>query len=249
MLSYISDQNFYGRGIFNTTTSIPNAYRMWGEDWVIEQVKEPSVVTIVSSAAADQNIEVTVFGTVSGYPDFEIITTNSSDGTTPVAGSKSFSEVERVVKAASSAGRITATANSGNTNLAVLPVGDTTSGIKYTKMQLYPLPNRVFPINIQYYKDPYRLVNDGDVSELGQEFDEALILMSASKINYETNKDEGDDFMRMYKDEVRSLKKHNVDKIDWFPSLHSRRNNGIGRVHPNLLYQQAGPHFGRSSRF
>jgi len=249
MMTYISDQTFYSRGIFNTTTSIPQAYRMWGEDWIKEQVKEPGVVTIVSSEAADQNIQVTVFGTVSGYPDYEIITTDSSNGTTPVAGSKSFSSAERIVKSSSSTGRITATADSGSTTLSVMPVGDTTSGIKYAKFQLYPLPNQVRPINLQFYKDPYRLVNDGDVSELGQEFDEALILMAVAKVNYETNKDEGDKFFAMYKDEVRSLKKHNVDKIDWFPSLHSRRASGIGNVHPNLLYQQVGPHYGRSSRF
>jgi len=249
MLSYISDQNFYGRGIFNTMVSIPQAYRMWGEDWVIEQVKEPSVMTVVSSESADQNIEITVFGTVAGYPDFEVIITDSSDGTTPVAGSKSFSQVERVVKASSSTGRLTASANSGNTTVAVMPVGDTTSGIKYCKAQLYPLPNNVFPINVQWYKDPYRLVNDGDISELGQEFDEALILLSVAKINYETNMDEGDKFYGMYRDEKRSLQKHNVDKIDWFPKLNSRRYSGIGSVHPNLLYQQAGPYFGRSSRF
>ena len=206
MMSFITDQDFYSHGLYNTTTSIPEAYRMWGEDWVIEQVKEASVITVSSSVAADTNIAITVFGTVSGFPDFEIITTNASNGTTDAVGSKLFSTVERISKGALSTGRITATANSANTTLAVMPVGDTTAGIQYAKAQLYPLPNKVFPMQIQYYKDPFRLVNDDDIHELGGDFDEALILLSAAKINFETNKDEGNDFFQMYTDEIRSLR-------------------------------------------
>lgn len=244
-LTYVTDQEFYNRSLFNTTESIPVGYRMWGEDWVVEQVKEASVVQISSSETADTNIEVIVYGTVSGYPDFETITTNSSNGTTAVNGSKAFSNIERVVKTATSTGRITATANSTNTTVAVMPVGDTTAGIKYSKIQLFPLPSTVFPINVQYYKDPYRLVADGAIQELGQEFDEAIILLAVAKINFESNKDEGSDFFAMYKDELRSLKKHNVDKIDWFPTLKSAYRRGLGRPHPFLGYGQVGPHFGR----
>jgi len=246
MMSYISDQNFYRHGLFNTTTSIPTAYRMWGEDWIIEQLKEASVVTVSSSVSGDTSIAITIFGTVAGFPDFETILTNPSDGTTTSAGSKSFTSIERVSKGATAAGRITATANSTNTTLAVIPVGDTTAGIKYSKIQLYPLPNRVFPMTIQFYKDPFRLVGDDDIHELGGDFDEAIILLSVAKINHETNKDEGSEFMRMFVDEVRSLRRNNVDKIDWFPKLGRRGGrSGIGQVVPNLLFQQVGPHFGR----
>ena len=34
-------------------------------------------------------------------------------------------------------------------------------------------------MNVKYYKDAYRLVNTGDVHDLGQDFDEAIILLSA----------------------------------------------------------------------
>jgi hypothetical protein len=245
MMSYITDQDFYSHGLYNTITSIPEAYRMWGEDWVVEQVKEGSVISVSSSVTTDNNICITIFGTVAGYPDFEEILTDPSDGTTASVGSKSFTSVERVTKASNSTGRITATANSANTTVAVIPVGDTTGGIKYSKCQLYPLPNKVFPMQIQYYKDPYRLVNDNDMHELGGDFDEAIILFCSAKINYETNKDEGNDFMAMFRDEVASLRRNNVDKIDWFPKLRGRRGGGIGKVHVNLLYRQVGPHFGR----
>jgi len=248
-LQYITEQDFIESSAFNTTESIPVGYRMWGNDSVIDQVLEGSVVTLSSSVSTDTNISVTIFGIVADFPDFEVITTNASNGTTAVVGLKTFASIERVVKSSSSTGRITVTANSANTTLAVLPVGDTTSGIKYSKVQLWPLPNAVFPINVQYYKDPYRLVNDGDVHELGQDFDEALILLATAKIDFQSSKDEASNYFILYKDELMSLKKTNVDKIDWFPTLRGQRSGGGNSVHPFLQYQQAGAHYGRSSRY
>lgn len=247
-MEYITDQNFYESGVDDISEAIPLGYRMWGNDMVKEQLKAASVIRISSSAAADVSIPVTVFGVVSGYPDYEVITTNSSNGTTAVSGSKSFTSVERVAKGATSTGRITADANSAGTTVAVMPVGDTTAGINYSKIQLYPLPNSVFEMQVQYYKDPYRLVNDGDVHELGQEFDEALILLATAKLQYEQSKEDGDKFLGLYVDEVRNLKKTNIDKLDWFPSL-NRPNMGSGRnmVHNNLSYSQVGPYYGRRS--
>ena len=250
MLEYITDQCFFGAGLYVTEESIPIAYRMWGEDMIENQVLEPSTLSISSSDSNDQNINVTVFGTVSGYPDYEIITTNASDGTTASAGSKTFSAVERVVKGGSTVGRITVTANSGNCTVATLPVGDTTGGILYKKIQLYPLPDEKYIINVQYYKDPFRLVNDDDIHEMGQEFDEAIILLSIAKIKYEDSQKEGSNFFALYKDEIRNLKKTNIDKIDWFPTL-KRPNESVlssSAVHPYLSYRQIGPHFGSRSR-
>lgn len=243
-LSYIPDQQFYGSGVDNTEESIPVGYRMWGEDMIISQPREASVVTIASSSSSDTNISVTVFGIVSGYPDFEVISTNSTNGTTSSSGSKSFSSVERVVKSSSSVGRISCTTNSGGVTISVLPVGDTTAGILYRKVQLYPLPNGVYPINVQYYKDPYRLVNDGDVHELGQDFDEAIILLATAKMKYENNQAEGDRFLALYKDELLSLRRTNMDKIDWFPKQGKAFSSRQGMVHSQLAYSQIGPNYG-----
>jgi len=248
-MRFVSDQQFYGSGFDDQIEQIPTHYRMWGEDMVLTQPKQASVVTVSSSVTADTNIAVTVFGTVSGYPDFEIITTNASDGTTAVAGSKAFSNIDRISKGSSSTGRITATSDSANTTLSVLPVGDTTVGIINRKVQLYPLPNTVFPMNVYFYKEPYRLVNEGDIHEMGQEFDEAIILLATSKLNYETNKDEGDNFFALYKDEVRSLKKDNVDKIDWHPDLRrGMRAGGFRNGGPLFSPSQAGAFFGHGTR-
>lgn len=242
-MQYITDQDFYGTGAYNTEESIPTHYRMWGEDMIIDQLREDSVIRVVSSSTSDTSKGITVFGNVSGFPDYEVITTN---GTTAVSGSKSFQTVERVVKNASTAGRITVDANSGNTVVAVLPVGDTTAGIMYRKVQLYPLPDDNYDVNVQYYKDPYRLVEDDDVHELGQDFDEAIVLLATSKIKGETEIKQGTTtFFGFYQDELKSLKKTNADKIDWFPSL--RKPSDFSRdplVHPHLSYKQIGGYYG-----
>jgi hypothetical protein len=241
-LKYVTDQDFFSRGIDRTEINTPVAYRMWGVDMVIEQLKAPSVITVVSSSASDTSKVVTIHGIVSGYPDYEEITSN---GITPVSGTKSFSSVERVVKSGVTVGRISVTANSGNTTVAVIPVGDITEGIQYRKLQLYPLPSRVFDIHVHYYKDVYSLVSDYDVHELGAEFDEAIILLSSAKIQFETGQQEGVNFYSLYQDEIKSLKRTNVDKVDYLTKLGgSQHNDSSMYVHPFLKYGQLGGFYG-----
>lgn len=252
-LEFETDQHFFDVTFDDKTTGIPELYRMWGADMVIDQLLEASIVTVSSSSASDTTQTVTVFGNVSGYPDFE---TMSLNGTNSVNGSKSFQNIERVVKNASTTGRITVTGNSTNATIAVLPVGDTTGGIMYRKIRLFPLPTTVFPMQAWYYKDPFRLVGDTDIHELGHQFDEAVILLATHKLKMEQNmKKDADRFLATYVDEVRNLRKSNVDKFDFFPTLlkpkHSRRGRrGRGAlVHPNLAFRQAGSNFGPRSRF
>ena len=247
MMGYIPDQSFYQLGAQNVESGVPTNYRMWGADMVIEQLRAASTITVVSSNALDTGIDITVFGTVSGYPDYEVIATNSTDGTTTATGSKSFSKIERVVKSDSTVGRITVTGNSTNTTVAVIPVGDVTKGIKYSKVQLWPLPDTAFDMNVQYYKDPYFLVNEGDIHELGSEFDQAIIFLSIAILKYENNQDEGDKFAALYKDELRTLRKTNMDKIDWLPRLlRAKDSQGPGGLMINryLSYNQIGANYG-----
>jgi hypothetical protein len=245
-IDYITDQEFRLLEVDDTVKDIPTNYRMWGEDMAIRQLNAPSLIGVSSSSASDVGIEITVFGNVGGYPDSESINTNGTNGQTVNNGNKVFDYVERVVKATSTVGRITATGNSANVTVAVIPAGDITSGISYKKVQLYPLPTTVFPVNVQYYKDVYSLVNDNDMHELGQEFDEAIILLSVAKIAYENSKKEGDHFFALYKDEINSLRKNNSDKIDWLPGLKRPRDDARhkGQFHRRVTYQQAGPYFG-----
>ena len=245
-MNYITEQDFYQHGVYLTIKYIPTHYRMWGEDMAYQQVRQPSILTVSSSSNLDSGQIITVFGTVAGYPDYDTITLT---GTTSAVSTKTFSAVERVTKSASTTGRVTITANSASDTVAVLPVGDTTSGPLYRKVLLYPLPNQVFPINVQYYKNPWALVNDGDVHELGEDFNEAIILLATAKIKGEANLAESDRFTLLWQDEMRSLKRTNVDKIDWFPTLRRpRQASSDALAAPNLLYRQAGANFGPSSR-
>lgn len=239
-MEYNPAQEFYRAGVLDTLQNMPLSYRMWGMDAALEQLKAPSVITISSSASADQSISTTVFGIVSGYPDFEIITTNGSNGTTAAVGTKTFSSVERWVCNQNRIGRITATANTGTTTVGVLPVGNTTTGPYYTKIQLYPLPYTAIPINCYYYKLPYQLINDGDVSELGEEFSEAIILLATAKLKGEQNQSEDADFFKFYQDEIASLKRTNVDKIDWNPKLQSPYDTNANAWTGGLRYLQIG---------
>ncbi len=246
-LTYLTEQGFLKSISDNTVEDTPLYYRMWGENMVIAQPKQAGVVTLSSSSSNDTNVSVVVFGDVSGYPDSETITAN---GTTAVPGSKSFTNIDRIVKTATSVGRLTLTSDSANTTVAVLPVGDTTAGIMYSKVSLYPLPNTVFPMNAYYYKTPYRLVSDTDVHELGMDFDELIISLATSRIAYENNKSEGDDFSVEFRRELSSLKKTNADKIDWAPTLQrGMRSRGFPTVGGRLLYSQVGSQYGPRGRF
>jgi len=249
-MTFMTDQDFFRTGLYLTIKYIPTHYRMWGQNDALNQPLQPSVLTISSSSATDTSIPISIFGTVSGYPDSEVINTNGSNGTTTVTGSKTFSFVERVVKGATSTGRISVVDSQANP-IAVVPTGDTTAGILYAKVQLYPLPTTAFPINVWYYKDPWRLVNDNDIHELGQEFDEAIILLATAKIKAESNLSEGDKFFALYKDELSSLKKTNLDKMDFFPILRKpkQNQNSDAFVTPSLLYRQAGGLYGPSGRY
>lgn len=246
-LSYVPEQDFIMGSVHLTDKNVPTHYRMWGEDMVETQLRTATNLSVASSSASDTTQVITVFGTVGGYPDVETITCN---GTTSVTGTNTFTSIERVVKNGSTTGRVTLTSVVDSKTVTVIPAGAATYGVQYAKIQLWPLPNNVFPMNVQYYKDPFYLVNDGDVHELGYEFDEAIILLSTSKIKMEENQDEGDKFYALYQDEVRSLKKTNMDKIDWFPRLKKAWGNFYGReyVHRNLLYRQAGGDFGPATR-
>ncbi len=218
-LIYNPAQEFYTSGALDIMTNIPVNYRMWGAQSTISTMTTPSTITILSTSSADTSIAITVFGIVNGLPDYEIITTNGSDGNTPVVGSKIFSSVDRISKNQNTTGSITVTQTTLSQQIGALPVGNTTTGPMSTRIQLYPLPNAVFPINCYYYKLPYQLVNDGDTTELGEEFSEAIILLATAKLKAEQNQSEDADYFKFYQDEIASLKATNVDKIDFSPNL------------------------------
>lgn len=245
-LRYLTSREFYASSVNTLISYTPTHYHMWDIDSVINQPTSASAVTISSSSASDTSQTVTIFGTVSSYPDSEVLSLN---GTSSVASTKSFSNIDRITKSASTTGRITATSNSANVTIAVLPTGYQTDAIRYKKVQLFPLPDAIIPIQVYYYKQPYRLVNDGDVHELGDAFDEAIILLSTAKLKLESNIDEGTRFMQLYTDEIKSLKEYNVDKLDWLPTLLRPGSRGFhsDRINRFLSYNNLGGSYGPMS--
>lgn len=246
-MEYVLDQDFYAASNHLTETNVPVIYRMWGEDMTIRDVLTPTTLGVFSTNSNDSTQDITIFGIANGYPESETIRLN---GATVVTGSTQFSSIDRIVKNMSTNGRVSVTA-SGNTAIeyAVIPKGDITDGVRYRKIEVYPLPTREFDIHVQYYKEPYRLVNDDDIHELGQEFDEAIILLAVAKIKAESGQSEAGSFMSLYRDELMSLKRTNVDKIDYFPKLR-KPHESRARLIPGVIdYQQYGSYYGPRSRY
>ena len=246
-MHYIPDQSFIDTGVNLTEKGTPTHYRMWGENSVMAQPPTSTPLTVtLSTTTTDAAVEITIAGKVAGYPRSEKlrVSTGSTSNT-----AYEFESVEMASKDSNTAGTITITASRSGYTVAVLPAGDTTSNIKYSKVQIYPLPQRIFPINVFYYKDTYKMVNDDDIHELGENFNEAIILLSVAKIKYQDSQAEGDKWIDMYEDEIKNLKKTNVDKIDWLPIL-ERPNQGRSDpyVTKNLLFSQVGNYYGPSSR-
>ena len=243
---YVPDQTFYDTRIILNQKYTPTHYRMWGENTVKVQVPTATPLRVVSSSAGDTTQTVTIFGNVGGNLSYETVTLG---GTTATQTSLEFESVERIAKNSSTSGYITVTSSRGSYTITTLPMGDTTSTILFSKVQIHALPTRVFNINVHYYKTPYRLVNDGDIHELGQEFDEAIIMLSVAKIKYQDSQAEGDRWLTLFTEELNNLRKTNVDKIDWTPIL---KRPSQDRTDPfivkNLLYRQVGPTYGPQSR-
>jgi hypothetical protein len=240
---YIPDQTFLDTQVNLNNKNTPTHYRMWGENSVLAQPPTATPLVVTWSSSTDITAKITIFGNVGGYPNFEVLTVGNSKTTLQ------FESVERVAKDKETYGTLTLTSSRGSYTVSVLPAGDTLSSIKYSKVQLYPLPYRAFPINVYYYKDPYRLVNDTDVHELGQEFDEVIVLLSVAKLKLQDSQEEGDRWLVLYADEISNLKKYNIDKPDWTPILQRPKQDRTDPfVVKNLLYRQAGPQFGPQSR-
>lgn len=237
---YNPAQEFYTSGALDIMTNIPVNYRMWGAQSTLATITTPSTITLNSSSTTDTSIAVTIFGIVNGQPDYEIINTNGSDGTTSVVGLKSFSSVDRISKNQNTTGVISVYQTTLLIQIGALPVGNTTTGPMSTRIQLYPLPNAAFPINCFYYKLPFQLVNDGDVTELGEEFSEAIILLATAKLKAEQNQSEDVDYFRFYTDEIESLRKVNVDKIDWAMELKRPKGSGSNLYTGNFSPIQTG---------
>lgn len=156
-------------------------FALWGLQHVQNQPSSPSVITIVSSSALDvgSTKAITVRGDTSDGVTTEQINPN---GTTPVVGLVQFTKILRVTKAASWAGTMTMTSNSGAvTNLKLFP---TELGRHYLQFYLLFNPASADTIQYRFYRRPSPLVNDNDIPDVPDPHSvilvwDALLLLAA----------------------------------------------------------------------
>jgi hypothetical protein len=122
---------------------------------VQNQPSSASVVTFVSTSASDVSQVGLVKGISSGV---EMVEQVSINGITEASTTNQFTEIISISKSATTVGKITVTANSGATTLAVL--APAVLGYRVSTIRLHPVPNGVVTIKCPYYMKPMTLVND-----------------------------------------------------------------------------------------
>jgi hypothetical protein len=138
-------------------------FRLVGTQPVASQPSAASVITIVSSSASDTTAAkaITVRGISSGSLASDTITPN---GTTPVAGTVSFTRVLAVTKAAAWVG--TATLSSNSAAVTVLSLGPTEYGKSYRQLELLKTPDAADVIEYRFFRQPLAMVSDNDLPDI-----------------------------------------------------------------------------------
>jgi hypothetical protein len=72
-------------------------------------------------------------------------------------------------------------------------------------------------------------------------------MLTVAKLRYQQSQKEGDRFLALATDEIKSLRKTNADKLDFLNTLKRPEQSGKyrGGVHPLVSYQQLGGWYGQ----
>jgi hypothetical protein len=145
-------------------------FTLWGRTAVQNQPAAASVVTIVSSSAADSGASkaITIRGVASGAVTSETI---NPDGTTPAVGSTSFSKILGVTKAAAWTGTLTVSAGAV-TCLTLLP---NEYGRSYQQLFLLGSPSTADEIEYRFYRLPKPLTNPNEITDLPPGHEQLLV--------------------------------------------------------------------------
>ncbi len=238
-MAMLPEGNFVKRGLIGTTEGVPYVYRSAGYERMMAQPSAASVISLVSSNAADTSI-VLVKGLVSGYPDYEEVTLT---GVTPKATAKSFTEITSLISSSSLTGRVTATSNSGAVTIGVIPAGLLEENLQRDSIDVTDIPDTADnSMYVHYNARHLEMVSDYDSPILGDDFNEAILTM-AEKIGLgseEGMREEAKGLWLDYKDEIVSLKRADSRKFDdWTPIMASFRNQpsrglNFGAYYPNV---------------
>ena len=145
----------YAPSSFDDTASTPYNFFNKPDSPVAVQPTAATAITVLSDSASDTSKTVRLFGTVSDVETYEDITLN---GTTPVAGSKSFTELTSISKPLTT-GRITIR-DSGANELGTIPAWAYKGA--YRRIQLYPAPEAAITLYVIATRRFPRLTSDDD---------------------------------------------------------------------------------------
>lgn len=180
-LTETPSRNIEQAGIDMIQDTNTDRFQLWGRSPVLAQPTSASVVTIVSSSASDTGAAkaITILGdTASGVTSESITPT----GTTPAAGTTSFTQILGVTKGAAWTGTMTMTSNSAAvTNLSLFP---SEYGRSYQQLQYLGTPASGETVQYRFYRKPKELTNDNDLTDIPPPFErvlvfDALLLMGA----------------------------------------------------------------------
>lgn len=159
-------------GITPETDQDTNRFMLAGMTQVASQPSSASVVTIVSTSASDNTAAkaITIWGdTVDGVTS----ETLTPSGTTPVAGTVSFTHILSITKAAAWVGTLTVSSNSAAvTNLKLFA---SEFGRQYPQLQLLYLPTAGETISYRFYRRPRDLSAANDLTDIPAPFERILI--------------------------------------------------------------------------
>lgn len=168
----VPSRNIEPSGLDFYTDTDTNQFCLWGRSNVLAQPSSASVVTISSSSASDTTAAkaIVVTGDTTDGVQSDTITPN---GTTPVAGTVSFTQILGVTKSADWVGTMTMTSNSAAvTNLKLFA---TEYGRSYPQIFLLSLPNAGETISYRFYRKPKELVNSNDTLDIPPPFERILV--------------------------------------------------------------------------
>lgn len=143
---------------------------------VYTQPAAAGAVTVVSASSTDTSLVVRVWGVSSGVQAYESLTLN---GTTPVVGSTSFSEILGISKPLTT-GRVTVTM--GGSTAGTLAPWDYAGA--YRRVRLCPIPTAATTLYIEGTRRFPRLTDDGDAIVLKKCESGIIDLLEAELLEY-----------------------------------------------------------------
>lgn len=153
----------------NEDSGTPVSYYVEGISYVKGQPTAASAVTVVSTDAADNTQQVIIRGTVSGVDQYETLVL---DGTTPVVGTKLFTEVFSIRKDQDTDGVVTATA--GVVTLAIL--GPSEAQREYQKIGFYPIPAQADTVILRGISKPRAMIHNTDAPDFPETYHELVLI-------------------------------------------------------------------------